>query len=130
MQRIFFMIGGSLLSQGVFKFLWDDICFWNAPFKKVDMDLAQALLVDVNDLWSVALFLSLSFLPLNFMNFRFTYGILFVILSYCLKYLFFQAILGIKIWWPYFTWFYVLWFGCFESKMLGNTFLSFFHIDW
>lgn len=62
------------------------------------MDLAQALLVDVNDLQSVAIFLSLSCLPLNFMKFRLTYEILFVVLSYCLKYLFFHTILGKKIW--------------------------------
>lgn len=79
------------MADSLFKFLWDDVYFCNAPFQRVDMDLTQASLVDVDDLCSVALFLSLSCLPLNSMSFRLIYEILLVALSYCLKYLFFSA---------------------------------------
>lgn len=61
------------------------------------MDLVQALMVDISDLQNVALFLSVSCFPFNSMNFRLTYKISFMDLSYCLKYLFFQPLLGPKI---------------------------------
>lgn len=60
------------------------------------MDLVQALMIDISDLQNVALFLSLSCLPLNFINFRLIYEILFMDLSYCLQYLFFSASIRTK----------------------------------